>query len=120
MVDLLGKQILVLLRDGRSLIGELLSFDQYSNIVVSNASERKVLGNVYYDEPLGLYVIRGENVVLLGDQQPSRLNKHNPPIEFKAISKSEFAALEAEEKKKQEAAGIKKPVNRSGDEDDLM
>ena len=44
------------------------SFDQYSNIVLSNTSERKVLGSSYYDEPLGLYVIRGENVVLLGDQ----------------------------------------------------
>ena len=44
------------------------SFDQYSNIVLSNTSERKVLGSSYYDEPLGLYVIRGENIVLLGDQ----------------------------------------------------
>lgn len=48
------------------------SFDQYSNIVLSNTSERKVLGSSYYDEPLGLYVIRGENVVLLGDQVRER------------------------------------------------
>lgn len=72
LVDLLGKSVLILLRDGRKLIGDLLSFDQYSNIVVSNTAERKVIGGKYFDEPLGLYVIRGENVVLIGDQVRQR------------------------------------------------
>ena len=81
-----------------------------------------MLGNVYYDDPLGLYVIRGENVVLLGDQLPSRAAKHSPPVDFRAVSKAEFAALETEDNKRKEALGIKtgKTSAVRGEEDDLQ
>lgn len=37
-----------------------------ANLVLAEAFERIVVGDQYGDIPLGLYVIRGENVVLLG------------------------------------------------------
>ena len=58
--------MLVQLRDGRKIIGILRSFDQFANIVLEEAVERVVVGKRFADVPLGLYVIRGENVVLLG------------------------------------------------------
>ena len=57
---------LVQLRDGRKIIGMMRSFDQFANVVLEEAVERVIVGKRYADVPLGLYVIRGENVVLLG------------------------------------------------------
>lgn len=38
-----------------------------ANVVLQNACERVIVGELYCDVPLGLYVIRGENVVLIGE-----------------------------------------------------
>lgn len=37
------------------------------NVMLEDTYERHVLGDLYADERLGLYVIRGENMVLLGE-----------------------------------------------------
>ena len=66
LAEELDKKILVLLRDGKKVIGTLRSFDQFANIVLEEAVERIVVGKQYADVPLGLYVIRGENTVLIG------------------------------------------------------
>lgn len=48
------------------------SFDQFSNMVLDDACERKLHFDVsdgvtyYADIPLGLYIVRGDSVVLLG------------------------------------------------------
>ena len=69
-VEELNTRILVVLRDGRHLVGLLRSFDQYSNMVLDEASERKIhrsAGIVYYaDLFLGVYIARGDSMVLLG------------------------------------------------------
>jgi len=67
LAEELDKSMLVVLRDGRKIIGMMRSFDQFANIVLESAVERIVVGSRYADVPLGLYVIRGENVVLLGE-----------------------------------------------------
>eukprot|EP01018_Ginkgo_biloba_P034942 Gb_06915 [translate_table: standard] len=58
------------------LLGVKLSFGwaQYgaANVVLEKALERIIVGDVYCDIPLGLYVIRGENVVLIGELDPAR------------------------------------------------
>ena len=89
------EKLLVLLRDGRKLLGILRSFDQFgmsvcqyntriwhnwilfrltnldilyvANAVLEGACERVIVGEIYCDIPLGLYIIRGENVVLIGE-----------------------------------------------------
>lgn len=38
-----------------------------ANVVLEGACERLIVGDLYCDIPLGLYVIRGENVVLIGE-----------------------------------------------------
>lgn len=63
----LDRKLLVLLRDGRKLLGTLRSFDQFANVVLEGACERVIVGDLYCDIPLGLYIIRGENVVLIGE-----------------------------------------------------
>ena len=63
---MLAVKTLVQLRDGRKIIGIMRSFDQFANVVLEEAVERIIVGKLYCDVPLGLYVIRGENVVLLG------------------------------------------------------
>jgi hypothetical protein len=52
-----------------------------ANLVLEGAYERIIVGNSYGDIPLGLYVIRGENVVLLGQVVGSTpLALSNSPI----------------------------------------
>ena len=38
-----------------------------ANAVLEGACERAIVGDLYCDIPLGLYIIRGENVVLIGE-----------------------------------------------------
>ncbi|XP_074930843.1 U6 snRNA-associated Sm-like protein LSm1 isoform X1 [Phalacrocorax aristotelis] len=70
--DPFGNQVtrekhLVLLRDGRTLIGFLRSIDQFANLVLHQTVERIHVGKKYGDIPRGIFVVRGENVVLLGE-----------------------------------------------------
>jgi len=62
----LGK-MLVILRDGRKLHGVLRSYDQFANLVLEDTVERIYNGNAYAENWHGLFLIRGENVVLLGE-----------------------------------------------------
>ena len=72
LVDELDKKHLVLLRDGSKILGTLRSFDQFANIVLEGAVERIIVNKSYSDIPLGLYIVRGENVVLMGGVDESK------------------------------------------------
>jgi U6 snRNA-associated Sm-like protein LSm1 len=101
----IDKQLLVILRDGRSLIGYLRSIDQFANLLLSNTIERIHVGTKYGDIPRGIYMIRGENVVLLGEVDYSLPLKVN----MTKVSIDEILELQRIEKKKQdEADKIKK------------
>ncbi|KAH8916520.1 Sm-like ribonucleoprotein [Atractiella rhizophila] len=67
LVDSVDKKIIVLLRDGRKLIGVLRSYDQYANLVLQDTLERIHHGRYYGEVHRGVYLVRGENVVLLGE-----------------------------------------------------
>jgi U6 snRNA-associated Sm-like protein LSm1 len=45
----------------------LRSIDQFANLVLQDTIERIYVGNEYGDIERGIYLIRGENVVLLGE-----------------------------------------------------
>ena len=63
LIEELDKKLMVLLRDGRTLIGYLRSVDQFANLVLHRTIERIHVGSEYGDIPRGIFVVRGENVV---------------------------------------------------------
>ncbi|EAS66841.1 LSM domain-containing protein [Dictyostelium discoideum AX4] len=73
----LKKQVLVLTADGRSIIGTLRGIDQTINVVLEKCHER-----VYSDEgieviPLGVHLIKGDDVAVIGevdDELDKKLN----------------------------------------------
>ncbi|GAB6032721.1 SM-like, degradation of cytoplasmic mRNAs and positively regulates transcription initiation [Chamberlinius hualienensis] len=67
LLEELDKKLMVVLRDGRTLIGYLRSIDQFANLVLHRTIERIHVGQEYGDIPRGVFVIRGDNVVLLGE-----------------------------------------------------
>lgn len=62
------ESVTVVTCDGRVIVGLLVGHDQVQNLVLNEAQER-----VYSEDepvelvPLGLYVIRGDNVALVGE-----------------------------------------------------
>ena len=67
LIEQLDTKVLVILRDGRHLLGTLRSLDQFSNLVLEDTYERHICGNKYADIYLGLYIVRGDSLVLLGE-----------------------------------------------------
>ncbi|KAJ4886729.1 Sm-like protein LSM1B [Raphanus sativus] len=92
-------KIVVLLRDGRKLMGTLRFFDQFANAVLEGVCERVIVGEQYNDIPLGLYVIRGENVVLIGDLDTEReeLPPHMVRVSETEIKRAQKVEREASE-----------------------
>ncbi|KAJ5917659.1 hypothetical protein N7466_011213 [Penicillium verhagenii] len=67
----INKKVLILTVDGRTLLGNLLSTDQLTNLVLTNTVER-IIRTPEDDEASteiehGLYLIRGDNVVVCGE-----------------------------------------------------
>ena len=71
-----AERVLVVLRDGRNLVGLLRSFDQFSNVVLEDTYERHFAQGKYGDLALGLYIIRAENLVLLGEMDEAKERMH--------------------------------------------
>ncbi|KAJ9559756.1 hypothetical protein OSB04_004916 [Centaurea solstitialis] len=101
LASYLDKKLLVLLRDGRKLLGILRSFDQFANAVLEGACERVIVGDLYCDISLGLYVIRGENVVLIGELD---LEKEELPPHMTRVSETE---IKRAQKVEREATDLK-------------
>ncbi|CAG8950670.1 hypothetical protein HYFRA_00002880 [Hymenoscyphus fraxineus] len=68
------KKVLVLTSDSRTLVGNLLSCDQMTNLVLSETTERIIRPpedpEPSSEIPHGLYLIRGDNVVVVGLVDP--------------------------------------------------
>ncbi|RFU26040.1 hypothetical protein B7463_g10296, partial [Scytalidium lignicola] len=86
LLDMTDKKLMVSLRDGRKLIGVLRSWDQFANIVLQSTVERKFFaptGNspgLYADIPHGIFLVRGENVLLLGEIDLDK--DDDPPVGY--------------------------------------
>ncbi|CAF1240946.1 unnamed protein product [Rotaria sp. Silwood1] len=110
MAALIGdvdKQLMVMLRDGRTLIAFLRSLDQFGNLVLHQAFERICIGRQYADIPRGLFVIRGENVLFIGEldfHQPLRVPLVEVTIEeILKLQKEDIEKKERIEKLRQKA-----------------
>ncbi|CAL1290435.1 unnamed protein product [Larinioides sclopetarius] len=95
---------MVELRDGRILIGYLRSIDQFANLVLHRTVERIHVDCRYGEIPLGVFIVRGDNVVLLGefDDDKDRTTK------LVRVSKEEILEAQVlEQKEKQEKEQIR-------------
>ncbi|KAJ3503145.1 hypothetical protein NMY22_g18352 [Coprinellus aureogranulatus] len=80
------RKMLVILRDGRKLHGVLRSYDQFANLVLENCYERIYHQNLFAERHHGLFLIRGENVVLMGEIVRSVSLGSSPPLRSSALS----------------------------------
>ncbi|ONH97544.1 hypothetical protein PRUPE_7G195800 [Prunus persica] len=75
------------------------SWDYYglliTNVVLEGACERVIVGDLYCDIPLGLYVIRGENVVLIGELE---LGKEELPPHMTLVPEAEIKRAQKAER----------------------
>ena len=96
LIEDIDKRLLVVLRDGRTLIGYLRSVDQFANLVLHQAVERIYVGHKYGDIDRGIYIIRGENVVLMGEVMSTeeQANVKNELQAKKAVSFEEVSVAE--------------------------
>lgn len=68
------ESICVVTSDGRIIVGILIGHDQVQNLILNDAHERIYSVDADVEEiPLGLYVIRGDNLCLVGDYDPAKL-----------------------------------------------
>lgn len=65
LVQVLDRNVLVILRDGKKYMGILRAYDQYGTIVLHDTSERIYIQDKYGEQHCGVYLIRGENIMLL-------------------------------------------------------
>ncbi|KAI9888649.1 MAG: SM-like, degradation of cytoplasmic mRNAs and positively regulates transcription initiation [Vezdaea aestivalis] len=109
LLDLTDKKLVVVLRDGRKLTGVLRSWDQFANLVLQETVERIFVNKVYADISRGIFLIRGENVLLLGEVD---LDKDDyVPEPFTSAPVEQVLALqkkEQERKKKSLKAKVSK------------
>ncbi|GAM25320.1 hypothetical protein SAMD00019534_084950 [Acytostelium subglobosum LB1] len=70
--DEVDKKLIVVLRDGKKFIGVLRTFDQFANIVLQETVERIYVGDKYGEKNLGVFFIRGDTVVILGEIDPEK------------------------------------------------
>ncbi|CAH1737501.1 unnamed protein product [Macrosiphum euphorbiae] len=108
----LDKKLMVLLRDGRTLIGYLRSVDQYANLLLQQTVERIHVGKKFGDIPRGVFLVRGENVVLLGEIDALK----EADQMFERVSIGDILALQKQEQdaKIEKAKSIERSLKRRG------
>ncbi|KAL6262060.1 U6 snRNA-associated Sm-like protein LSm1 [Pogonomyrmex barbatus] len=107
LLEELEKKLMVLLRDGRTLIGYLKSVDQFANIVLQSTIERIHVGQEYGDIPRGIFIVRGENVVLLGEIDIEK----EKVLPLKKVTVDEI--LDAQRREQESKQEQKKRVNKA-------
>ncbi|KAH9061088.1 Sm-like ribonucleoprotein [Lactarius vividus] len=67
------RRVLLVLQDGRSIVGVLSGYDQKSNVVLSDSKERVYSIDEGVEEiPLGLYLVKGDMIILIGEIDEER------------------------------------------------
>ncbi|KAI2468268.1 hypothetical protein F4781DRAFT_276179 [Annulohypoxylon bovei var. microspora] len=116
LLDLTDKKLLVCLRDGRKLTGVLRSWDQFANLVLQSTVERIYATTsdpaesqpkgIFADQSHGIFLVRGENVLLLGEIDLDKDDDSPPGFEkaewsvVEKLAKEQRAVERAKEKHK--------------------
>lgn len=75
--NLLNTNVRVFIKDGRSIIGHLLSCDKHMNLVVADAEEQRITKQGHeFIRTLGLIVLRGVDVITVSAETFYPLNKN--------------------------------------------
>ncbi|EMF17065.1 Sm-like ribonucleo protein [Sphaerulina musiva SO2202] len=106
LLDLTDKKLMVALRDGRKLIGVLRSWDQFGNLVLQDTVERLFVHHLYADIERGLFLVRGENVLLLGEIDLDKDDYVPEPFE-QASAEKVFQLKKLEEQKRKQTDKVK-------------
>lgn len=62
------RRVFLNLQDGRVIVGTMAGYDQKSNVVLANSTERVYSIDAGVEEiPLGLYLVKGDMIVLIGE-----------------------------------------------------
>ncbi|KAK0192999.1 hypothetical protein F5146DRAFT_1042433 [Armillaria mellea] len=62
------RRVLLILQDGRAIVGVMAGYDQKSNVVLSDSKERVYSMEEGVEEvPLGLYLVKGDMIILVGE-----------------------------------------------------
>ncbi|RMD40588.1 hypothetical protein DV735_g4527, partial [Chaetothyriales sp. CBS 134920] len=105
LLDLTDKKLLLVLRDGRRLLGVLRTWDQFANLVLADTLERSFasvpqpdgsLRRLYCDVPRGTYLVRGENVLLIGEVDLDKDDDPPPGYELGRVEEVVAYVVEAE------------------------
>ena len=71
--EMIGKQISVITCDGRNIVGTLRGYDQVTNVILEECHERVYRLDAGVEQVvLGLYIIRGDNIAIIGEIDPER------------------------------------------------
>ncbi|KAI3419658.1 U4/U6-U5 snRNP complex subunit lsm8 [Globodera pallida] len=63
-----NKCVSIITGDGRNIVGLMKGFDQTVNVVLEDSHERVYsLDSGVAQIPLGLYIVRGDNVAVIGE-----------------------------------------------------
>lgn len=117
LLDMTDKKLMVALRDGRKFIGVLRSWDQFANLVLQQTVERIFIPppassssspssaskspevkqpGLYADIPRGVFLVRGENVLLLGEIDLDK--DDDPPPGYERVEPEVIHRLDKERK----------------------
>ena len=76
LYSLVDKEVCIITGDGSNICGVLKGCDRATNLIISNAHERIYSkNNGVVKKELGLYVIRGDNVSVIGEVDKELENK---------------------------------------------
>ncbi|CDJ35711.1 U6 snRNA-associated Sm-like protein LSm1, putative [Eimeria mitis] len=103
----LDKKVLVILRDGKNLIGILRSFDQYGNLMLEGCVQRIIVNTFYNDIYQGVMIIRGENILLFGAVDESKPS----PLESRPL----WEILQMHEEQEQRESKRRRNLRHLGD-----
>eukprot|EP00040_Diaphanoeca_grandis_P005142 m.31536 g.31536 ORF g.31536 m.31536 type:complete len:93 (+) comp16479_c0_seq1:219-497(+) len=63
-----NKMVSIVTQDGRYIVGTLKGYDQATNLILKKCHERVFSIEVGVElVPLGLYIIRGDNIAVIGE-----------------------------------------------------
>ncbi|KAJ3943833.1 uncharacterized protein N0V96_006766 [Colletotrichum fioriniae] len=129
--NLPSEKLMVALRDGRKLIGVLRSWDQFANLVLQDTVERVYAhpdpeanppraGGLFADIKRGIFLVRGENVLLLGEIDLDK--DDDPPVGYEPgdLKLVQGLANERKEKEKTRDKGRIKKLSTLGFEGENM